>query len=170
MPDTTALRAVDNRRSMCAHCSLRTDLPGFIDFEHASGNAQAIASGELFKCHMVHDPTQEAAPNRACLGAALVAKVPLGNSPAGGGPEVYADLATYINTQAGGRKDNRWLDKHADKWYDRNRTLWFGWWAQAPAGNWHYLLTTLAGNRNNSVYLFFDQLEDLYGPLELHRG
>lgn len=157
--------AVDNRRTMCAHCSLRRDLPGFISREHAEGNAEAICSGELFPCHMVQDPTHPEATNRICLGAAVVAGTPLLNTPAGGQSGVYADVGTYIGAQAHGRRTNQWLEDHGDKWQDTHRHLWYGWWAQAPAGNWHYLMTTLAQNDSDSVYLFFDQCEQLFGPL-----
>lgn len=157
---------MENRRTMCAHCSLRQDLPGFIDREHAEGNRFAIEQGELFPCHMAHDPTDSRA-NRICLGAALAAQVPLGNSPAKELPEVYDSLDHYVETQAGGRRTNVWLEAHADKWYDRQSRRWWGWWAQAPAGNWHYLMITREGNEENSVYLFHDQCQELFGPLEL---
>jgi hypothetical protein len=159
--------AVDNRRTFCAHCSLRQDLPGFIGREHATENKTSIESGDLFPCHMSNDPLRPEASHKICLGAALAAKVPLGNTPAGGQPDIYADLQTYADNQEAGRRDNLWLEQRADKWYDRRMVRWYGWWAQAPAGNWSYLMTTLADNANTSVYLFFDQCQQLHGPLEL---
>mgnify|MGYP005828451097 CR=1 FL=1 len=155
---------------MCAHCSLRTDLPGFIDREHAEGNAYAIESGELFPCHMMHDPTAQDATNRTCLVAALVAGVPLVITPSGGQPQVYADLDSYVQTQDSGRRSNLWLEKYADKWQDAERKLWYGWWAKAPAGNWHYLMVRPEANLANSVYLFFDQAQEMFGPMNLGRS
>lgn len=160
------MNSVDNRRTMCDHCSLRRDLPGFISESHVDGNIMAIKSGELFKCHMIHDPTQDDIPNRVCLGAALVAGTPLANSPAKDLPPVHESLEDYRQTQIQGRVSSPWLMMHADKWTDKNNTVWFGWWAKAPAGSWHYLLTTLDSNQANSVYLYFTQCEELFGPLD----
>lgn len=157
--------AVDNRRTMCDHCSLRKDLPGFISEAHAEGNIMAIESGELFKCHMIYDPTRENTPNRVCLGAALVAGAELQNNPAGGQSAVYDSLEDYKKTQATGRVGNLWM-MNQDIWFDESGEQWYGWWAKAPAGNWHYLMSTLESNRCESVYLFFEQCQDLYGPLE----
>jgi hypothetical protein len=117
---------------------------------------------------MAHDPTDSRA-NRICLGAALVGRVPLGNTPAKDLPAVYDTLDDYVETQAAGRRSNFWLEAHADKWQDAGSRRWYGWWQKAPAGNWHYLLTTIEDNANNSVYLFFDQAQTLFGPLELWR-
>lgn len=157
--------AVSNRRTLCDHCSLRTDLPGFIGAEHAQSNVDQIASGQLFQCHMIADPGQENPEHRTCLGAALVAKAPLGTPPRPHQPPVYASLAGYRQAQVEGRRTNIWLEAHADKWYDRYDTLWYGWWAHALAGNWRYLMTTLRANDSESVYLFFDQAQELFGPL-----
>lgn len=164
MNTTDAL--IDNRRTMCAHCSLRQDLPGFISREHAQGNADQIAAGDIFQCHMIRDHMVEAPPHRACLGAAKVAQAPLLNTPTGLQPPVYEDLDTYVETQAAGRKSRAWLQVCAEQWFDRRTETWYGWWEQAPAGNWHYLMTTLEDNANDSVYLFFDQCEEMFGPLE----
>lgn len=168
----TKAAAVDNRRTFCDHCSLRTDLPGFIGWEHATGNKEAIESGELFKCHMIHDPTHPDARNRVCLGAALAAGAELANPVPTGGQSspIYDDLEAYRSTQQAGRRDNLWLEAQADKWAGPQGQLWYGWWTKAPVGNWHYLMTTLADNANNSVYLFFDQAQQLCGPLELWRN
>lgn len=157
---------VDNRRTLCDHCSLRTDLPGFIGGDHAQANINRIEKGDIFKCHLIHLPTEDDAPNRVCLGAALAAGVPLKTPPRKDEPAIYATLAEYKTAQEAGRKTNDWLMFSTDYWYDRNRSLWHGWWERAPAGNWHYLLTTLESNTNDSVYFFFDQVEDLFGPLE----
>jgi hypothetical protein len=157
--------AVDNRRTMCDHCSLRKDLPGFISEAHAEGNIMAIKSGELFKCHMIHNPTQHNVPNRVCLGAALVGGAELANVPAGGQSAVYDTLDEYKQTQIDGRVSD-WYLYQQDKWIDESGERWYGWWSQAPAGNWHYLMATYDSNKCDSVYLFFDQCQDLYGPLK----
>jgi len=142
------------------------DLPGFICGSHAQDNIDRITKGEIFKCHMIHKPAENGV-NQVCLGAALAAKVPLKTEPAKGQPPIYASLGDYKMAQASGRKANEWLIFHTDYWYDRTNQLWHGWWEQAPAGNWHYLMTTMEANDNDSVYFFFDQVEDLFGPLEL---
>jgi hypothetical protein len=160
------VRVVDNRRTMCDHCSLRRDLPGFVSREHAQANADEITAGRIFQCHMIRDPHIEAPPHRACLGAALVAEVPLLNTPAGLQPPVYEDLAEYVKTQTKGRVSKAWLMANADYWHDRNADTWYGWWAPAPAGNWRYLMTTDAQNEQESAYLFFDQAQELFGPLD----
>lgn len=157
---------VDNRRTMCGHCSLRSDLPGFVSREHAQANADEITAGRIFQCHMIREPYQEAPAHHMCLGAALVADAPLANSTSGVLPPVYSDLATYVETQAKGRHNKAWLMANADYWRDPQGESWYGWWAQAPAGNWRYLMTTDAQNEQDSVYLFFDQAEELFGPLE----
>ena len=158
--------AVDNRRTMCGHCSLRTDLPGFISGDHADGNIDLIESGKLFKCHMIHDPRYDNISNRVCLGAALVSGAELVNTPAQvGQPEVYDNLEDYKQTQLEGRVSNDFLVQQ-DSWSDESGEQWYGWFAQAPAGNWHYLMATTASNDCDSVYLFFDQCEGLYGPLQ----
>lgn len=156
---------VDNRRTMCEHCSLRKDLPGFISEAHVDGNIKAIENVDLFKCHMIHDPTREFLSNRVCLGAALVAGVALANEPAQGQPEVYDSLEEYRQTQVDGRVSNSFLARQ-DRWRDESGQVWYGWWAKAPAGNWSYLMATFDTNNCESVYLFFDQCEGLYGPLE----
>jgi hypothetical protein len=155
---------VDNRRTMCDHCSLRTDLPGFISREHAEGNKAMIEAGNIFPCHMIHSPLKHQ-PNHVCLGAALVAGVPLENTPAGGQSEVYKNLDAYVDNQAMGRKENSWLAMYADPWLAKDQKAWWGWWAQSLAGNWHYLLTTMEQNDAHSVYLFFDQFEELFSPV-----
>lgn len=156
---------VDNRRTMCEHCSLRKDLPGFISEAHAEGNIMAIQSGELFKCHMIHDPTHHNAANRVCLGAALVAGAELANPTIWKHSEVYDSLEDYRQTQIHGRVSNDFLRKQ-DRWKDESGEQWYGWFAKAPAGNWHYLMSTIESNNCESVYLFFDQCQELYGPLE----
>lgn len=157
--------SVDNRRTFCDHCSLRKDLPGFIGWEHASANKEAIESGALFPCHMINDPLRGDA--KTCLGAALASGANLAIPPREGQPEIYDSLEEYRQTQAAGRKRNDELMTHADNtWVDREHRIWYGWWAKAPAGNWRYLLTTLQDNANDSVYLFFDQCEELFGPME----
>lgn len=158
--------SVDNRRTMCDHCSLRKDLPGFISGDHADGNIDLIESGKLFKCHMIHDPTKDNAPNRVCLGAALVSGAELANPPGQGQqPEVYDNLEDYKQTQLEGRVSNEFLVTQ-DKWVDESGERWYGWFSQAPAGNWHYLMSTYDSNDCDSVYLFFEQCQGLYGPLQ----
>lgn len=157
--------SVDNRRTVCAHCSLRQDLPGFISEAHVDGNIKAIKTGQLFKCHMIHDPTNHSALNRVCLGAALLSGAELDNVPAQPLHPVYDNLDDYRQAQVNGRVTNSFLVRQ-DRWKDEAGDNWFGWWAKAPAGNYRYLMATLESNNCDSVYLFFQQCEDLYGPLE----
>jgi hypothetical protein len=157
--------SVDNRRTLCEHCSLRKDLPGFISAAHVEGNIKAIESGELFKCHMIVDPTHYQARNRVCLGAALVSGSPLGVPPSHDLPPVHDSLESYRQTQIDGRVSNRFL-RDQDRWKDESGQTWYGWFSKAPAGNWHYLMSTIEANNCESVYLFFRQCEELYGPLE----
>lgn len=158
--------SVDNRRTLCEHCSLRKDLPGFISEAHVEGNIAAIRSGELFPCHMIHDPTNINATHNVCLGAALLARAELANPVSGLRPPLHERLEDYRDTQVKGRVSNRFL-RAQDRWKDESGETWFGWFAKAPANNWHYLMATIESNNCESGYLFFDQCEKLYGPLEL---
>lgn len=165
MSETQVPPVVDNRRSFCEHCSLRTDLPGFITGEHAQANIDRIKAGEFFACHMIYEPTKNDAPNRACLGAALIGRAELANRPTATETTVYPTPEAYILTHATGRlTNNRLLTK--EQWRDRHGDLWFGWWAQAPAGNWRYLFSSPEANEMGSGYFFLDQMERLYGPLQ----
>jgi hypothetical protein len=150
---------------MCAHCSLRRDLPGFISKAHAQGNINQIKDGEIFACHMIADPHDATASNRKCLGAALVAGVALANRTINPLPPVYESLDDYLGTQVAGRVSEAWL-RAQQRWRDVQGRSWYGWWAQAPAENWHYLVTTLDANRCDSGYLFFEQFEKLFGPVK----
>jgi hypothetical protein len=165
VPRPAASFSIDNRRTLCDHCSLRRDLPGFISEAHVNGNIKAIESGKLFPCHMIHNPTHIKATHNMCLGAALVAGAELDHPVSGTQPPVYDTLEEYRQTQVKGRREDAWLVEQ-DDWKDESGARWFGWWAQAPVGNWHYLMSTLESNRCESVYLFFNQCEELYGPLE----
>lgn len=156
---------VDNRRTMCEHCSLRQDLPGFITAEHAQSNINRIKKGDFFPCHMSTKPAETHLSHRACLGAALVGGAVLKNAPSADLPPVYEDLESYKQAQAGARKSQGWL-LGQQQWSDPAHRLWFGWWQQAPAGKWQYLMTTLEESKNGSAYLFFEHCEDLFGPLE----
>jgi len=154
---------VANRSTLCDHCSLRRDLPGFISAQHVDGNIDRIKNGGLFKCHMIANQHEPEA--RVCLGAALVARAELDHPVGGNLPPVYDTLDDYRETQVAGRVSNDFLATQ-DRWTDSAGRQWFGWWTRAPAGNWHYLMSSLAGNANESVYLFFDQCEKLFGPLD----
>lgn len=156
---------VDNRRTFCEHCSLRADLPGFIGAGHAQDNVDRIKSEDFFTCHVVADPLHPSVPNRVCLGAALVGGAELSNAPAENNPPIYMGFEEYVGTQAAGRRTDEQL-REGDLWCDNTGQSWYGWWAQALTKRWHYLMTTLTDNANDSVYLFFDQCEQLFGPLE----
>src|SRR6185437_10825997 len=118
--------SVNNRRTMCAHCSLRQDMPGFISREPAEGHAQPITTADILDCHMIKDPLKAPGGHDVCLGAALVGRVPLANMPVKDLPPFHDSLDEYIATQVGGRKKNLWLEVFAEKWYDRHSTLWYG--------------------------------------------
>lgn len=152
---------VDNRRTMCGHCSLRTDVPPFIDREHATENVRRIQSGDIFKCHMLMIPGEE---SKRCLGAALISGAELANEPAANQPDVYPSYKTYIETQANARLTNEQLVK-GDPWRDSTGRQWFGFWKVSVAGKWGYFLSAPEENATGSAYLFFDQAEELFGPL-----
>lgn len=157
---------IDNRRTFCDNCSLRCDLPGFITREHAQANADLIAGGQLFPCHSIKDP-REVYTKNVCLGAALMSGRELARPPASDQTNVYQSLEQYVECQAAGRIPQEQLsDAAPDRWRDRHGTIWFGFWSQAPASNWRYLLTTWDGNKLGSAYRFFDDVEAARGPLQ----
>lgn len=158
---------VDNRRTMCDHCSLRADLPPFIDHDHAQSNANRIAEGDIFKCHMVMIPGQ---PAKRCLGAALIAGAELDNEPAEHLPPVYSDLKEYVASQGGGRLLSGEMELISDRWKDAEGREWMGFWRVSPTGKWGYFLSTREENELGSAYLFFDQAEELFGPLKKAYG
>ncbi len=146
---------LNNRRTFCDHCSLRADLPGFIDREHAQANADRITEGDIFECHMLRrDPSDPDVP--LCLGACLLADGELKN-PVKAQEPLHLDLEQYVEFQASGRRTNEWLTRQGERWTDAQERIWFGWWARGKVGSWHYLMTTLGDNDHNSVYFFFDQ-------------
>lgn len=156
---------VDNRRTFCGHCSLRADLPPFIGRDHAQSNADRIIKGDIFPCHMMWKPG-ESKTAKACLGAALMANAELSNPPTEQ-RLLHDSLDTYVAYEASGRITEEQL-LACDLWSDRTLTKWYGWWAKAKSGAWSYLMSTYEGWKNDSVYLFFDQCEDVFGPLERH--
>ena len=156
---------VNNRRTFCDHCSLRADLPPFIGREHAQSNANRITKGDIFPCHMMWNPG-DTKTAKACLGAALMAGAKLSNPPTDERP-LHESLETYVEYEASGRISEPDL-MMCDLWSDRNQTKWYGWWAKAKSGTWSYLMSTYEAWCNDSVYLFFDQCQDIYGPLEPH--
>jgi len=148
---------VDTPRTLCADCSLRKDLPGFLGVSHVNGYADSIESGTLFACHTDR--------HRVCLGAALVGRAELEHPLPGDLPPVYATVEDYRQAHATGRVTNKFLQTQ-DRWTDTQDHLWRGWWVKAPAGGWHYLMATCEGNDNDSIYLFFEQVEKMFGPLD----
>lgn len=156
---------IDNRRTFCDHCSLRTDLPGFISEEHAQGNADRIRSGDFFRCHMIYDPAEEK-PNQACLGAVLCGGAVPKNRPTKTTSRVYDSLEQYVAVQKASRRTDEEILNDSDLWTTPSGLTFYGFWHQAVAGNWMYFLTTLEENRSGSVYLFFDQAQEMFGPLE----
>lgn len=156
---------VDNRSTMCEHCSLRADLPPFIDREHAQANIDLIKAGDYFKCHMIYDPSQHEKA-RICLGAALIGGAELANPTAENLPPVYASMSAYVATQAGSRLSNDQLLFECDVWRDKANRAWYGFWKVSTTGRWGYYLTTVEDNNSGSAYLFFDQAQEVFGPLE----
>lgn len=156
---------IDNRRTFCDHCSLRTDLPGFINEEHAEGNADRIRAGDYFPCHMIHNPMDKK-PNQKCLGAVLAGGAICKNRPAKTTSRVYESLEQYVAVQKASRRTNEEILNDSDVWLAPNGLTFYGFWHQALAGNWMYFLTTLEENASGSVYLFFDQAQEMFGPLE----
>jgi hypothetical protein len=157
---------VDNRRTMCDHCSLRRDLPGFIDRDHAQGNIDRILNDDFFPCHMAINNPAEIERAKICLGAALIGGADLVNPPAENIPPVHHGPREYVDYQASTRKTSDWLLVHGDVWMDSTGALRYGWWEKSLEDTWQYFMVSLAENDASSVYLFFDQCQSLFGPLK----
>lgn len=156
---------VDNRSTMCDHCSLRADIPPFIDREHAQANIDRIKAGDFFKCHMILDPTHYDKA-RVCLGAALIGGAELANPTAENLPPVYESMSAYVAIQAGSRLTSDQLLWECDVWRDKSHRAWYGFWKVSTTGRWGYYVTTVEDNKAGSAYLFFDQFQDIFGPAE----
>lgn len=155
---------VNNRRTLCDHCSFRTDLPGWIGPAHAQENYDRVKAGEIFPCHMVNRPDQPKT-ELACAGAVLISGAAHQNPIGEDHPAVYDSLEAYLEAQ----KDSRaTVDEFysADRWKDAQGHMWYGFWRRATSGKWHYLITTVENHNEGSAYLFFDQCQDLFGPLQ----